>query len=266
MSIIDFHTHAFPDAIARQAIHRLEEEGDIKAVLDGTVGALLASMDRAGIERSVVAGIAVSPKRVSPILEWARSIASERLIPFPSVHPAAVDAPDQVRHIAEEGFKGIKFHPYYQEFTIDEPRMFPIYEAIAATGLLALVHTGYDLAFERVRRADPARILKVVDAFPGLKLITSHLLAWEDWDEARRLLVGKPIYTDLSMSIESMPRAQARELILGHPRDHVLFGTDSPWVDQAAQIDYVRSLELGDGWERSIFHGNAAALLDGAGA
>ncbi|MFP4564308.1 MAG: amidohydrolase, partial [Spirochaetia bacterium] len=58
MNIVDFHTHAFPDELAARAVPALEAEADIEAVLDGTVTSLLESMDRAGIERSVVASIA----------------------------------------------------------------------------------------------------------------------------------------------------------------------------------------------------------------
>jgi hypothetical protein len=261
MRIIDFHTHAFPDAIAVRAIPQLEEEGDIKAVLDGRISSLLDSMDRAGVEVSVVASIATRPDRFETILEWSRSIASDRLVVFPSVHPAAPDLDAQVRRIAAEGFKGLKLHPYYQDFFVDEDRLAPLYAAAQDTGLIVLMHTGFDLAFERVRRGDPTQIRRVLDAFPKLKLITSHLLAWMDWDEARRVLLGQPVYTDVSMSIESMPPEMARELILGHPREYLLFGTDSPWIDQAAHVALVRSLDLGADYEAAMFHENAERLL-----
>ena len=44
--IIDFHTHAFPDALALGAFALLEKRGGIKAKLDGKISSLLASMDR----------------------------------------------------------------------------------------------------------------------------------------------------------------------------------------------------------------------------
>ena len=49
MRIIDFHAHAFPDALAERAMPALEEEGNIKAALDGKISSLLRSMDEAGI-------------------------------------------------------------------------------------------------------------------------------------------------------------------------------------------------------------------------
>ena len=261
MRIIDIHTHAFPDALAERAMRSLEEEGNTKACLDGKVSSLIGSMDEAGIEVSVLAQIATKPSQFDPILAWSQSVASDRLFPFPSVHPDDRDAAGKVRRVAGEGFRGIKLHPYYQDFDVDDARLWPLYKAIEDTGLLLLLHTGFDMAFERIRKADPVRVLKVLDAFPDLRLITSHFGAWEDWDEVEKHLLGKPIYTDVSYSVEFMEKRRARELILAHPREYVLFGTDSPWSSQRGMVDFVLSLELGGDWEQSILSDNAARLL-----
>ena len=252
MRIIDFHTHAFPDAIAEHAMPLLEEEGNIKAALDGKLSSLLRSMDATGIDVSVVASIATRPTQFESILKWSKTIASDRVIPFPSVHPSDGDAMERVRIIRDEGFKGLKLHPYYQEFDMAEERVFPLYEAIQDSGLILLCHTGFDMAFERVRKADPARIARVIEAFPELRLVTSHLIAWEDWDEARNHLLGKPVYMDVSFSIENLGD-QARDFILAHPAEYVLFGTDSPWGGQRDTVEAVQELNLGAETEDKIF-------------
>jgi len=263
MDIIDFHTHAFPDAIAERAMTSLEEGGNIKGFTDGTVRDLLRSMDEGGITQSVIASIATRPEQFQPILDWSLAIASARIIPFASVHPDAADPAAEVRAIAAAGLRGIKMHPYYQDFDLDEERLFPLYEALVDTGLLLLMHTGFDLAYARTRKADPVRTTRVVERFPELRLVTSHFLAWEDWEEVERHLLGKPVYTDISYAVQFMEPARARDLILAHPRDYVLFGTDSPWADQGALVRFVRSLDLGEAWERSILSENARRLLGG---
>lgn len=259
--IIDFHAHAFPDAIAERTMRYLEEEGNIKAALDGRVASLVDSMDRTGIAAAVIANIATKPEQFNSILNWSKSIASDRIIPFPSVHPADPDPVGKIEQIAEAGFKGIKLHPYYQDFTVDEPRVFPIYQAVRDSNLVLLLHTGFDLAYDRIRIVDPVRIIRVVDAFPDLKLVTSHLCAWEDWDEARIHMLGKPIYTDISYSIQFMPPEKARELLQLHSPDYIVFGTDSPWSDQKKTLDYVRNLGFGEDWERCVLSDNAHKLL-----
>ncbi len=111
---IDIHTHAFPDLIAKVAIPALEREGGIKAYLDGTVAGLLASMDRSGIEQSVLCSIATRPEQFTPILEWSKEIRSERIVPFPSLHPDDPLLLEHLQEVHDEGFKGVKMHPYYQ--------------------------------------------------------------------------------------------------------------------------------------------------------
>ena len=56
--IIDFHTHAFPENVAARAIPALEKAGHVQAYTDGTSAGLLASMSRAGIDKSVICSIA----------------------------------------------------------------------------------------------------------------------------------------------------------------------------------------------------------------
>ena len=261
MLIIDFHAHAFPDALAERAMPALEEEGNIKAALDGKVSSLLRSMDAAGIRASVVASIATRPSQFEPILRWSGEIASERIIPFPSVHPDDPQLVAHVHRIREAGFRGLKLHPYYQDFDLDEARLRPLFAAAQDCGLLVLCHTGFDLAFARVRRCDPVRVLRVLDAFPGLRFVASHLGAWEDWDEVEHHLAGRPILMDVSFAIEGIGAARARELILRHPPEYVLFGTDSPWAGQQTTVEEVRRLGLGAERERLLFGANAARLL-----
>ena len=261
--IIDFHTHAFPDPVAEQAIPKLEANSNVTAALDGKVSSLLGSMDAAGITQSVVASIATKPAQFPAILDWSVAIRTDRIIPFASVHPDDPEAPDQVHRIAEAGLKGIKMHPYYQGFVLDDPRMHPIYQAISDAGLLLLMHTGFDLAFEYTRIADPVRLLNVLEAFPKLRFVASHLGAYDDWDNAQRLLIGKPIYTDVSYSIQLMPRERAQELLELHPPEFLLFGTDSPWKDQAESVEFLRSFQFGEAWERLVLFENAQRLLSG---
>lgn len=263
--IIDFHTHAFPDALAARAIPALEHEAteagsDVKAFHDGTVKGLLASMDKAGIEKSVICSIATRPEQFDPIMTWSKEVASERVIPFPSLHPDDTGYRERIRRLAGEGFKGVKFHPFYQDFYLAEERMLPIYEQLMQHGLMIVMHTGYDIAFERIRRCDPAQALEVYERFPGIKLITTHLGAWEQWDEVRELLLGKEIYMEISFSVEFLGPG-LKEFLDNHPRDYLLFGTDSPWTGQKETLDAVMGLGLDEGLLDALLSGNARRLL-----
>ncbi len=262
MRVIDFHTHAFPDDLAQKAISALEEHsGDYRAHHDGTVGGLLRSMDRARIERAVVVSIATKPTQVPRITDWSISIVSERIIPFASIHPLYRDFERELDRIAAAGLKGIKLHPMYQKFTIDDPGLFPLYRAIADRGLIVLFHAGNDIAFPVTGQASPLRFLKLFESFPNLKMVVSHLGGWTAWDEVEETLLGKPVYLETSFGIGEADSSQFRKIIENHSPDYLLFGTDSPWLDQKKELQAWKSLSLSEGWKEKVFHNNAERLL-----
>ncbi len=259
--IIDFHTHAFPDDLSDRVIKMLEDEGGVKAHLDGKVSSLLSSMDTCGIEKSVICNIATKPSQFEPILQWCKKVRSERIIPFPSFHPYDPEFKDRIDEIKSEGFQGIKFHPYYQNFTIDEEILFPVYEKICNENLILVMHTGFDFAFQRIKIADPEKIITVLKKFPPLKLVTTHLGAWEQWKEVEQFLLGKQIYMEISFSLEFLDDI-VRKIILNHPPEYILFGTDSPWTDQQKTLSLLRGLQLGKEKEELILWENAINLLN----
>jgi len=258
---IDIHTHAFPDHIASPAIRALEKEGNIKAYLDGTVAALLASMDRSGIDQSVLCSIATRPEQFSTILNWSKTIRSNRIVPFPSLHPADPQLLEHLQVIHDEGFKGIKMHCYYQDFFLDDPALDELYGRMSALGMILVIHAGYDIAYPRIRRADPQRILEVCRQFPELKLIATHLGGWDEWEDVRRLLTGEPIYMELSFALDFLDQTRLRDMLLSHPHEYLLFGTDSPWTDQATTLKMLGKLGSPEALFEQITSSNARRLL-----
>ena len=260
--IIDFHAHAFPDELAPRAMKKLMSEAPgVNAFLDGTIKALSESMERNGVSRSVICCIATTPEQFTPIFNWCKKAQTDSVIMFPSIHPADTKWKERIALIKDYGFKGVKFHPYYQDFRLDEDRMLPIYEELARNDLMAIAHTGFDIAFAKDDRADCRRILKVTEMFPRLKFVATHLGAWQQWDDVAQMLAGKHIYMELSWSLEYLTPEQARRIILAHPADCIFFGTDSPWTDQGKTIELFKGLKLPTELENKILRDNAMALL-----
>lgn len=259
--MIDFHTHAFPDDLARRAVPALAKIGNVSPHTDGTINGLLASMDRAGIERSVVCSIATKPGQWESIFTWSNAIRSDRIIPLPSLHPEDTDIPGILRAIRDAGFRGIKMHPYYQDFLLDEERMFGLYEELVRNDLLVVMHTGFDIGYPRIRRADPVRIVRVLDLFPELCMVTTHLGSWDDWDEVQKHIVGRDIHMEISFTFGHLPPEVIRAILTAHPSTHILFGSDSPWRSQEESIRELRSLELPESLEYAILRQNASRLL-----
>lgn len=259
--IIDFHAHAFPDKVAAGAVPALAAAGNVTPCLDGRIASLLTEMDLLGIEQSVLCSIATRPEQFKAILSWSRDIRSDRIIPLPSFHPDNPRALENIRIIKEEGFKGVKMHPYYQHFVLDEERMLPMYQLISDLGLILVMHTGFDIGFPRERICDPVRIVRVIEKFPELKLVATHMGAWDMWSEVRAMLIGRPLYLDISFSLQFLDVAEARQMILAHPEDRIMFGSDSPWICQAEVVRQLKALELPPDLEERILATNAAILL-----
>jgi uncharacterized protein len=262
MRILDFHTHVFPDSLAARAVATLSEAADgVAPECDGTVAGLLRLMDQFGIEKAVLASIATKPPQSEKILEWSLQVRSEHIIPFASVHPDAPDVAGEVQRAAAAGLRGIKLHPLYQSFNVDDPRVFPLYDAIQESGLPLLIHAGYDIAFDEEDQAAPRRFVPVIANFPRLKMVMAHFGGWRLVGEFLETLVGKDVYIDTSFAAGYCTDAQVREMLARHDTQRIVFGSDAPWGGMRKQIGFVENLPTTDAVKERIFYGNAAVLL-----
>jgi len=262
MRVVDFHTHAFPDAIAAKAMEKLTDKAaGWDPFHGGTVAELERSMDRAGIDISVIASIATRPTQVRPILDWSVSIASDRMVPFISVHPECRENEAVLDEGKAAGIKGVKIHNLYQGFHIDDPRMFPVYEAIAERGLVMLFHAGGDPAYDDCSGAGPDRIRLVHERVPGLRIAAAHTGGWLVWEEVAKQLAGTDVYLEISFTLGQVREELWDRIFAVHSKERFLFGTDSPWADQREYLDLFHAQPMPEEVRRKILGGNALALL-----
>jgi len=262
MIVVDVHAHAFPDAVAENAIRILEENSYVKAFLSGTVADLRASMRQAGVDRAVVQPVSTKPAQVRSINDWAHRTSDEQVTFFGTIHPDMPDVRSEVIRLKGLGFKGIKFHPDYQDFYIDEDRMYPIYEALADHGLVVMFHMGVDIGLPEPVHAPPRRLARVLDRVPELTVIASHLGGYRMWREVADHLVGREVYLDTSLVPDRMDADRAIDLMRAHGIDRILFGTDSPWDPQDRGVRWVSGLDIDDAAKRKILGENAVRLLE----
>ena len=262
MPVIDVHTHAFPDEVAARAMPALEKEAEWAAYHDGRVSSLLHSMDAAGVDVSVVCAIATKPGQAEGILRWCQSIRSERIVPFPSVHPDAPGATEWLGRIAEAGFRGIKLHPMYQDFAADEPKMNDIWGACAELGLVVQMHCGRDVAYPPDDdRGEPARTRRVLEQFPNLEFLATHMGGWRMWTESEELLIGTDCYMETSFCLNELGPGRFVRMARAHGMERVVFGTDSPWAGQSEDLQKIAELPLTPEERDGILYVNAAELL-----
>jgi predicted TIM-barrel fold metal-dependent hydrolase len=261
--MIDFHTHAFPDDLAEKALSTLlaNLEGIYTPVHDGTLSGLLGNMNEWNIDISVIQPIVTKQSQTRKTNEWARSICSDRIISFGSIYPHTDDYKRDIDFVADLGLKGLKFHAEYQNFSIDDPKMFKIYDYALSKNLIILHHAGVDPGMPMPCKSSPRQFARILDAMKGGVIIAAHLGGYAQWDDVEKYLVGRNIYLDTSMGFEYYKPEQFLRIVKNHGADRVLFASDSPWSNAKAEIEHLKALPISENERKSIFYDNAKMLL-----
>lgn len=260
--IVDVHAHIFPDELAGRAVKRLHGNSGEPAFTDGTAAGLEASMRAGGISWAVTQPVSTKGSQTPVINAWAIRINRPPLISFGTLHPDYADNPGELRKLKAAGIRGIKFHPDYQKFFVDEERLFPLYQAVADAGLLAFIHAGVDLGLGPPYHCPPDRLVRVLERVPKLVVIAAHFGGFQMWDEVERLLIGRNLYLDTSYTLSFLPRERFVAMARRHGIGKLLFGTDSPWADQGAEVKLLRATGLTEAELQVVCFDNAARLLD----
>ena len=269
--IIDFHTHAFPSAIAEKAMKKLAAVAGVPYYGDGTAEAVTKNLEKCGADMAVIHTIATRPDNLKKINDYAVShdgILSgdgkyAKAVRFCGIHQDAPDALEEMERLHKLGVKGIKLHPDYQDFMIDDKKLYPIYDAARSMGLIVVFHAGWDPLSPDLVHAPPERSAKVLRDFPGMKTVLAHLGGMKMYGEVRDLLAGKfpDLYVDTSMSRGIVTKELMTEIIKRQGADKVLFGSDFPWHESLYELELVESLDISRS-EKDLIEGeNARALL-----
>lgn len=280
MKIIDMHTHTFPDKIAGKALEKLSLMSGTCYFTDGTESGLVESSKEAGITYSVILPVATSAEQVSKIndgvIAHAKSRFQEGIISFGAMHPDFDHPEAELAKISEAGVKGIKLHPAYTSTDMDDPKFIRILKAAAENDLLVTAHAGIDIGIPGHDYCDTNMVLRVFDKIPNLKLILAHMGGWTRWENVAKDLAGSPAYYDTSFSFgpmkvradrnpEEIPSLMEADAfidlchVLGC--DRILFGTDSPWANQADGVAQLLATSLAEEEKAKILYENAKNLL-----
>lgn len=260
--IIDFHTHIYPESSASKTLTVVQSRAGISCFNDGTRQGLVQSMDKAGIDLSVVCSVATKPDMVKSTHRWLESIRNRRIMPFGTMHPDRLGRLEEVRDLKRRGFKGFKVHPDYQGFFVDERRMYPFYEAAQAEGMIILFHAGLDRGLPDPVHSTPERLAKVHKDFPSLRMVVAHMGGEAVFDETEKYLLGREVFMDTSFVLRVMPPHVLERFVKKHPAERILFGSDSPWTDQSEELRFLMGLPYLSGEDKEKIAGrNAVRLL-----
>jgi predicted TIM-barrel fold metal-dependent hydrolase len=254
----------------------------VKERVDPTGEKLIAEMDDAGIDKSVIFGV-----------DWAYGVTGEpkvrnreqnkyladyakefpgRFIPLAALDPRRPDVIEQATEAIEEwGMKGFKLMPS-AGFMPNDPLCFPFYEKCAEWQVPIMFHSG-GLEFNW-QYSSPNLIASAAEEFPEVKMIMAHA-GLESWEQCRLACAALPnVYMDIS--IRQFDYQINQEKFYGWLRDmidwtgpwKILFASDAPlptfylpnkdWVDAINEpktdIEFTRE-------ERDIILGKAAEAV-----
>ena len=260
---IDFHTHIFPRYKGSAILSDLSGRADIPHYSDGSLSSLLKSMKQADIKMSLVSRITTQAERVESVNLWLHECIQEGIQAMAAIHPNMPDLKNYISTLKKLGFKGIKLHPDYLGFYVDDRKMYPIYDTAQALQLPVLFHAGLDRGLPPPVRATPKRLLKVHQQFPNLTMIAAHMGGEDNYDDTINYLLGEKIYLDTAFVLKIMETNTLKYFFSNHPIEYFLFGTDSPFTDQATELNYFLNLPfLTPNEKDKILGKNAAYLLN----
>lgn len=261
--VIDFHTHTFPDKIARASIENLSKCSGITPYTDGTMAGLKRSMEEDGVDLSVILPVVTKPAQFETVNRVAAQICEkeEGLVSFGGIHPDCSDIKRKIREIKALGLKGIKIHPAYQEVYMDDIRYLRILDAASEEDLIVSVHAGVDIGLPEPVYAAVERILHAIRETKPKKFVLAHLGGWKEWDAVEEMIASENVYLDTAFLEDYISDEQLLRIIRKHGAEKILFGTDCPWSGQRESIERLERLPLSEEEKERIFAGNAEKLL-----
>ena len=267
--VIDFHTHIFPDEIAPKVVSRLASIIGMEPSIDGTVQGLRASMEKGGVNVSVILPVITAPHQFESVIRFGTYINETfgddkdfQLVSFAGIHPACMDYKSKLQVIAENGFKGIKLHPNYQKTRFDDIQYMRIIYTASELGLTVVSHAGFDPSTPEEEFCTPDLALHVILETCAPKLVLAQLGGNEYYEESLEKLCGQNVYLDTSYSILHTSHEMLENIIHKHGSDKILFGSDAPWATQKDCVSRLNSLTgISQEDKDKIFSWNALKLL-----
>lgn len=256
--IIDFHNHIYPEKIAMKATKSIGEFYNVGMCKVGTTDTLVETGEKAGIGKYLVQSVATTAAQVHSINDFISSQCrqEERFVGFGTLHPDVEDIPAEVDRMISLGLRGVKLHPDFQKFNIDDKCALPIYEACEGR-MPILFHTG-DF---RYTYSHPERVLNILKQFPDLTVIAAHFGGWGIWDEAVPYMMRCSCYMDTSSTFGFIGADRMKRLILKYGPDRLVFGTDFPMWSSVDEVNNLQTMGLSDDWLEKIFYSNARTIL-----
>ena len=188
---------------------------------------------------------------------------NDRLVGFGTVD-FTQNLRDEVDRIADLGFKGIKLHPPYQEFVIDGPEAFQVYERAQELGLFVSFHSG--MHWHRLRENRVILFDEVAWNFPDLKFSMEHIGGYHFFREALAVMcnnsrrggnvfAGWTSVTYKKGDAWALTDEELETVIYQTGENNSIFGLDFPYAKPdkiKADIERIKKLDISEECKEKI--------------
>lgn len=226
---------------------------------------LLAKMDSCGISKCFAGSFeGIFQRDISAVnRKLARACANPRFVGMASINPTLPDWQGDLKQSVEEfGMSGIRLHPNYHGYTLEDPVFRQVIEAAAASGILIqLVALIEDVRTQNeagsVADVDLTGLPGIAGEFPGAKI---QLLNWRPRGEMLTALAESPnVRFDTARIDGTDSVAKLCETV---SPERVLFGSHAPFlIPEASLIRTIHESGLPEPALRQVVQVNAENLL-----
>jgi predicted TIM-barrel fold metal-dependent hydrolase len=165
----------------------------------------------------------------------------------------------------------LKLDAALQDFDLNHPKVFEVYEAASSLGIPVVVHTGMSWApGTALAQGQPLLLEKAIRRFSRLNFVLAHW-GWPwVWDASALALKYPNVFLDTSCLYYDGPREFFQfvfskqiptTLIERSLRNQVVFGSNYPRVEIKNMVKALKSLALTEGCLGKILRTNAETLL-----
>lgn len=260
MPIIDAHSHIFPEKIAVKATESIGNFYAQPMVDVGCVEALLQSANRAGVDRVLVCSTATKATQVESINRFIAAAVHEHPVFFGlgTMIPGYEHIEQELDRCLELGLIGVKLHPDFQAFHIDDEAAFPIYAAAQERQMPILFHTGD----HRYSYSKPERMARVAKLFPKLTCIAAHFGGWSEWDQldAYEGIENVVFDTSSTFGFREDP-AYFASLVRRFGAERFMFGVDFPMWEHESELARFYKLPLTDEEREQLLYKTAMRVF-----
>jgi len=277
--IIDFHSHVFPPQIKKNRSKYIERDpcfailySDSKVKI-ATADELIASMDKAGVDISVIANIGWTTHELcvetNDYIIESVSRYPQRLVGFCAVQPNSPQAAvAEIERCAQAGIRGVgEMRPDIQLFDpSDEVVMAPLVEVLKKHQLILLTHASEPVGHDYPGKGGitPDILYPFIASFPDLTIVCAHwgggLPFYALMPEVKQAMSN--VYFDTAASPFLYTPEVYNQVIQLVGADKILFGSDYPLLAQRRLLEEIKELDLPEEIKELILSGNAQRLLD----